>query len=48
MQRYGGKQLLLRGIVITNAHGSARPIYAIKTDAVGDITGSDCIAGWFA
>jgi len=25
-------------VVITNAHGSARPIYAIHADAVGDIT----------
>ena len=26
-------------VIITNAHGQGRPIYAIKTDASGDITG---------
>jgi len=33
-------------IVITNAHGSERPIYAIKTDAAGDITNSKDAFAW--
>jgi outer membrane protein assembly factor BamB len=33
-------------IVITNAHGSKRPIYAIRTDAAGDITGSHTAIAW--
>jgi outer membrane protein assembly factor BamB len=33
-------------IVITNAHGSARPIYAIRTDASGDITGNAKAIAW--
>ncbi len=33
-------------IVITNAHGSGRPIYAIRTDASGDITGSTTAIAW--
>jgi outer membrane protein assembly factor BamB len=33
-------------IVITSAHGQARPIYAIKTDAVGDITESHKSIAW--
>jgi outer membrane protein assembly factor BamB len=33
-------------IVITNAHGSARPIYAIRTDASGDITGNSKTIAW--
>jgi outer membrane protein assembly factor BamB len=33
-------------IVITNAHGSMRPIYAIRTDAAGDITGSRAGIAW--
>ncbi len=31
-------------VIITNAHGSARPIYAVRTDAEGDITGKSAIA----
>ena len=31
-------------IVITNAHGQGRPIYAIRTDAAGDITKDNGIA----
>jgi outer membrane protein assembly factor BamB len=33
-------------IVITNAHGSMRPIYAIRTDAAGDITESRAGIAW--
>ncbi len=33
-------------IVITNAHGPGRPIYAIRTDASGDITGSKTAIAW--
>ncbi len=33
-------------VVITNAHGAARPIYAIRTDASGDITGSKTAFAW--
>ena len=33
-------------IVITNAHGSARPIYAIRTDAAGDITEKRSSIAW--
>ena len=33
-------------VVITNAHGQARPIYAIRTDASGDITGSKDAIAW--
>jgi outer membrane protein assembly factor BamB len=30
-------------ILITNAHGGMRPIYAVRADASGDITGTDSI-----
>ncbi len=33
-------------VVITNAHGQARPIYAIKTDASGDITENKDAFAW--
>jgi len=33
-------------IIITNAHGSGRPIYAIRGDASGDITGSKTAIAW--
>jgi outer membrane protein assembly factor BamB len=33
-------------IVVTNAHGSMRPIYAIRTDAAGDITGNRTGIAW--
>jgi len=33
-------------IVITNAHGQQRPIYAIRTDAAGDITESKTGIAW--
>src|SRR5580704_5459245 len=33
-------------IIITNAHGQGRPIFAIKTDAAGDITGSKTAFAW--
>ena len=33
-------------IVITNAHGPGRPIFAIRTDASGDITGSKTAIAW--
>jgi outer membrane protein assembly factor BamB len=33
-------------IVITNAHGPGRPIYAIRTDAAGDITESRSGIAW--
>lgn len=33
-------------IVITNAHGQARPIYAIRTDASGDITDNRKAIAW--
>jgi len=34
-------------IVITNAHGSMRPVYAIRMDAAGDITGSKTAIAWW-
>lgn len=33
-------------IVITNAHGQKRPIYAIRTDAAGDITDNPKAIAW--
>ena len=33
-------------VVITNAHGSMRPIYAVRTDAAGDITESRAGIAW--
>jgi len=33
-------------VVITNAHGKGRPIYAIHTDAAGDITDSKSAIAW--
>jgi outer membrane protein assembly factor BamB len=33
-------------IVITNAHGPGRPIYAIRTDAEGDITKTKTAIAW--
>ena len=33
-------------IVVTNAHGSLRPIYALRTDAAGDITGNRSALAW--
>ncbi len=33
-------------IVITSAHGPARPIYAIRPDARGDITGNTTFIAW--
>ncbi len=33
-------------VVVTSAHGSARPIYAIRTDASGDITKSRSSMAW--
>lgn len=33
-------------VVITNAHGNRRPIYAIRTDASGDITQSKTAIAW--
>jgi outer membrane protein assembly factor BamB len=33
-------------VVVTNAHGKGRPIYAIHTDAQGDITGSKSAIAW--
>jgi len=33
-------------IVITNAHGQQRPIYAIRTDAAGDITETKAAIAW--
>jgi outer membrane protein assembly factor BamB len=33
-------------IIITNAHGQGRPIFAIKTDASGDITDSKTAFAW--
>ena len=33
-------------VVVTNAHGMKRPIYAIKTDASGDITESKTAFAW--
>ena len=39
--------VLLDGlIIVTNAHGSARPIYAIRTDAAGDITDDKSTIVW--
>ena len=35
-----------RLVVITSAHGSMRPIYAIRTDAAGDITKSHSGMAW--
>jgi outer membrane protein assembly factor BamB len=33
-------------VVVTNAHGRGRPIYAIRSDAAGDITGSKSAIAW--
>ncbi|HET9320220.1 MAG TPA: PQQ-binding-like beta-propeller repeat protein, partial [Bryobacteraceae bacterium] len=33
-------------VVVTSAHGSTRPIYAIRTDAAGDITKSRSSMAW--
>ena len=33
-------------IVVTNAHGLLRPIYALRTDAAGDITGNRSALAW--
>ncbi|MGA2131597.1 MAG: PQQ-binding-like beta-propeller repeat protein [Bryobacteraceae bacterium] len=33
-------------VVVTNAHGKGRPIYAIHTDAAGDITDSKSAFAW--
>jgi len=33
-------------VVITNAHGKGRPIYAIRADAAGDITDSKTAIAW--
>jgi len=33
-------------IVITNAHGAGRPIFAIRTDAAGDLTGKTDSIAW--
>ena len=33
-------------VVITNAHGRGRPIYAIRSDAAGDITDSKSAIAW--
>ena len=33
-------------VVITNAHGGSRPIYAVKSDARGDITGNRQFIAW--
>jgi outer membrane protein assembly factor BamB len=33
-------------VVVTNAHGKGRPIYAIRTDAAGDITESHASIAW--
>jgi outer membrane protein assembly factor BamB len=33
-------------IFITNAHGQGRPIYAVRPDAAGDITGSTSAIAW--
>ncbi|HTQ56881.1 MAG TPA: PQQ-binding-like beta-propeller repeat protein [Bryobacteraceae bacterium] len=33
-------------VVVTNAHGRGRPIFAIHTDAAGDITGSKSAIAW--
>ncbi len=33
-------------IIVTNAHGKGRPIFAIKTDAAGDITGNTAALAW--
>ncbi|MBM3735744.1 MAG: pyrrolo-quinoline quinone [Acidobacteria bacterium] len=33
-------------VIVTNAHGSSRPIYAIRTDASGDITGNKSAIAW--
>jgi outer membrane protein assembly factor BamB len=33
-------------IIITNAHGSGRPIYVIRTNASGDVTGSKSAMAW--
>lgn len=35
-------------IVITNAHGQGRPIYAIRTDAAGDLTENRSAIAWTA
>jgi hypothetical protein len=33
-------------VVITNAHGQGRPIYAIRTDAAGDLTENRSAIAW--
>ena len=33
-------------VLITNAHGGSAPIYAVRTDARGDITGSERYLAW--
>ena len=33
-------------MVITSAHGQARPIYAIRTDATGDLTNNRSAIAW--
>jgi outer membrane protein assembly factor BamB len=33
-------------VVITNAHGKGRPIYAVRTDAAGDITDNHTAIAW--
>lgn len=33
-------------IIITNAHGPGRPIYAVRTDSAGDITKSKAALAW--
>jgi outer membrane protein assembly factor BamB len=33
-------------VVVTNAHGKGRPIFAIRTDAAGDITDSKSAIAW--
>src|ERR1035441_7259128 len=33
-------------VVITSAHGAARPIYAIRTDASGDLTDNRSAIAW--
>jgi outer membrane protein assembly factor BamB len=33
-------------VIFTSAHGPGRPIYAVRTDAAGDITGKDGLIVW--
>jgi outer membrane protein assembly factor BamB len=33
-------------VVITNAHGQGRPIYAVRTNAAGDVTGNRAALAW--